>query len=71
MKEANKNETSSYESDVISPVDKAIENKQASAKDNEDCCQAIDLNKLKEDMNWINLQIENETPLKNQTTIKT
>jgi hypothetical protein len=55
VKEIKKDETSSYESEVISPDHKAIANKIVSDKDNEDVGQAIDLNKLKEDMNWINL----------------
>lgn len=65
-----KNEISSCSSeDVASPEekDKAKGKRGSSDAANELDC-ATDLSKLKEDMDWINLQIEKETPCKTMTT---
>ena len=65
-----KNEISSCSSDDVgSPELKNPEKAKKSASDGLDELDcAADLNKLKEDMDWINLQIEKETPSKNTTT---
>ena len=68
--EDDKNEVSSCASDdVASPQEKEKQKAKKTGSDHDivlDC--ATDLNKLKEDMDWINLQIEKETPCKNTTT---
>ena len=65
--EDDKNEISSCSSEVVSPVEQPKAKRNPSATNNELDC-ATDLNKLKADMDWINLQIEEETPLKKTAT---
>lgn len=70
IQEDKENEISSCSSDdVASPEEKDKDKAKKSTSDalNELDC-ATDLSKLKEDMDWINLQIEKETPCKNMTT---
>ena len=60
-----KQEISSMTSDDVgSPTDKEDGKQKSSSDQIHELECATDLNKLKEDMDWINLQIEKETPMK-------